>query len=59
MTELLAANWIWIAAIGLFVVMHRSGHGCGMHGHGGHDHGQHQHHGPASRDRRLEDRSST
>lgn len=40
MIEFLAANWLWIAAIVFFVVMHRGGHGCGMHGshgsHGGH-----------------------
>lgn len=37
MIDFLAANWLWIAAIVLMVVMHRSGHGCGMHGtHGGH-----------------------
>lgn len=37
MIELLAANWVWIVAVALFVGMHRRGHGCGMHGsHGGH-----------------------
>ncbi len=29
--EFLAANWVWIAAIALFIAMHRGGHGCGMH----------------------------
>ena len=37
MIDFLAANWPWIAVIGVFVAMHRGGHGCGMHaGHGGH-----------------------
>jgi hypothetical protein len=30
--EFLAANWVWIAAIALFIAMHRGGHGCGGHG---------------------------
>lgn len=40
MIEFLAANWLWIGAIALFVLMHRSGHGCGMHG--GHHHQSHE-----------------
>ena len=37
MIEFLATNWLWIAAIAFVVVMHRTGHGCGIHGgHGGH-----------------------
>ena len=44
MIELLASNWLLIAALVLFVLMHRSGHGCGTHGgHGGH--GGHAHDG--------------
>jgi hypothetical protein len=40
--ELLASNWLLIAALVLFVLMHRSGHGCGTHGgHGGHAHDGH------------------
>jgi hypothetical protein len=34
--EFLAANWLWIAAIVVMVLMHRGGHGCGMHGSHGH-----------------------
>lgn len=42
MIEVLAANWLWIAAIVFFVAMHRGGHGCGMHGgHAGHSGQQH------------------
>lgn len=45
MTELLTSNWLLIAALVLFVLMHRSGHGCGTHGghgsHGGHSHDGH------------------
>lgn len=42
MIELLASNWLLIAALVLFVLMHRSGHGCGTHGgHGGHVHDGH------------------
>ena len=42
MIELLASNWLLIAALVLFVLMHRSGHGCGTHGgHGGHAHDGH------------------
>lgn len=42
MIELLSSNWLVIAALVLFVLMHRSGHGCGTHGtHGGHAHGGH------------------
>lgn len=63
MIELLAANWVWIAAIALFVAMHRRGHGCGMHGgHGGH-HSDHQGHDTADHERSAEradtDRSTT
>ena len=55
MIELLIANWLWILALGLFVALHRSGHGCGMHGsHQGHGHqshhdrqSHHDHTGPA------------
>ncbi len=36
MIEFFTANWLWIAFIAAVVVMHRSGHGCGMHG--GHHH---------------------
>jgi hypothetical protein len=40
--DFLAANWVWLAALVLFIAMHRSGHGCGMHGghsgHSGHNH---------------------
>ena len=32
MTDLIAANWIWIVFVGLMVAMHRHG-GCGAHGH--------------------------
>ena len=28
MIELLSSNWLVIAALVLFVLMHRSGHGC-------------------------------
>lgn len=47
MIKFLATNWLWIVALGLFVAMHRGGHGCGTHGgHGGHtDH----HNRPAER----------
>lgn len=42
MIELLASNWLLITALVLFVLMHRSGHGCGTHGgHGGHAHDGH------------------
>jgi hypothetical protein len=45
--DFLAANWVWIAVIVLFVAMHRGGHGCGMHGshggHAGHPQGDHGH----------------
>lgn len=62
MIEFLAANWLWIAAIGFFLAMHRSGHGCGMHGgHGGHRHTDSEHsdhhNGPA--ERADTDRSTT
>lgn len=41
MIEFLSANWLWIGVVALFVLMRRSGHGCGMHG--GHNHSrQHQ-----------------
>ena len=43
MIEFLASNWLWIAAIALFVLMHRGGHGCGMHG----GHHRRQYHQPA------------
>lgn len=33
MLEFLAANWVWIAFVVVFIVMHRGGHGCGMSGH--------------------------
>lgn len=35
MFEFLTANWLWIVLIVGFLVLHRSGMGCGM-GHGGH-----------------------
>ncbi len=38
MLDFLAANWVFIAFIGLMFVVHRSGMGCGMHG----SHGDHQ-----------------
>lgn len=38
MTNFLAANWLWIAFIGVMLAMHRHG-GCAMHGH-------HQHQSP-------------
>ena len=38
MIEFFAANWLWIAFVVFFVVMHRGGHGCGMH------HGHHHQH---------------
>ena len=42
MIELLSSNWLVIAALVLFVLMHRSGHGCGTHGgRGGHSHDGH------------------
>ena len=47
MTNFLAANWLWIALIAAVIILHRSGHGCGMHGHQ-HDHSsepEHAHHG--------------
>lgn len=61
MTEFLAANWIWLVAIGLFLVMHRSHGGCGMHGHNdhSHDHSRHQDHQSVPQDRRPDDRTST
>lgn len=62
MIEFLAANWLWIAAIGLFVAMHRGGHGCGTHGgHGGHQHTDHEQTHPQNRpaERVDTDRSAT
>ena len=35
MTKFLGENWLWIVLVVGFIVMHRSGMGCGM-GHGGH-----------------------
>lgn len=40
MFDFLAANWLWIVLIGVFVLMHSRGGGCGMHG--GHHHGGHE-----------------
>ncbi|MFN0027092.1 MAG: DUF2933 domain-containing protein [Acidimicrobiales bacterium] len=38
MGEFLAANWVWILIMAVFLAMHLGGHGCGGHGrhHGGH-----------------------
>jgi hypothetical protein len=44
MIELLSSNWLLIAALVFFVLMHRSGHGCGPHG----GHGDHAHSGHAA-----------
>jgi hypothetical protein len=60
--EFLATNWLWIAAIGFFVAMHRGGHGCGTHGgHGGHQHTAHEHtdHQNRPAERADTDRSAT
>lgn len=32
MTEFLAANWLWLSVLGLMVLMHPGGFGCGAHG---------------------------
>ncbi len=32
MVEFLAANWVWILVVAVFIAMHRGGHGCGTHG---------------------------
>jgi len=34
--DYLSANWLWIALVGLMLVMHTRHGGCG--GHDGHDH---------------------
>ncbi len=38
MIAFLVDNWLWVGLIGLFIAMHRGGHGCGMHG----GHGKHR-----------------
>ena len=41
MMNFLASYWPLLAIIAMFLLMHRSGSGCGMHG-PGHQHGRRQ-----------------
>jgi hypothetical protein len=58
--DFLATNWVWIAALALFIAMHRSGHGCGMHGgHRSHNHQPTDHGRPAEHTHHDEGTRST